>query len=70
MPVGGGWVDGDQKGSIFLNFKYVDQYVLRLLNIGRVFVSNTLVGSKIWYQVGELLSLISKIPSKSDPYDF
>ena len=70
VPVGGGWVDGDQKGSIFLNFKYVDQYVLRLLNIGRVFVSNTLVGLKIWYQVGELLSLISKIPSKNDPYDF
>ena len=35
MPVGGGWVDGDQKGSIFLNFKYVDQYVLRLLTTHR-----------------------------------
>ena len=70
MPVGGGWVDGDQKGSIFLSFKYVDQYVLRLLNIEKMSVSNTLMVLKFWYQVGELLSLISKIPSKSDPYDF
>ena len=65
-----GWVDGDQKGSIFLNFKYVDQYVLRLLNIGKMSFSYTLMVLKFWYQVGELLSLISKIPSKSDPYDF
>ena len=44
----GGWVDGGQKGpSIFLKFKYVDNYVMKILNIGKTFVTNFLMSLKI-----------------------
>ena len=43
-----GWVDGGQKGpSIFLKFKYVDNYVMKILNIGKKFVTNFLMSLKI-----------------------
>ena len=43
----GGWTV-DRKGLlIFLNFKYVDTKVMKLLNIGEKFVTNFLMGLKI-----------------------
>ena len=37
----------DRKGpSIFLYFKYIKNYVMKLLNIGKKFVINSLMGLK------------------------
>ena len=46
--VGGGWVDGGKKGPlIFLNFIYINNWVMKLLKIAKKFVTNFLIGLKI-----------------------
>ena len=50
----GGWVDGVYFWSlIFFILKYINNDVIKLLNIGKKFVTNFLMGLKIWCQVGD-----------------
>ena len=50
----GGLVDGGYFWSlIFFILKYINNDVIKLLNIGKKFVTNFLMGLKIWCQVGE-----------------
>ena len=60
---GGWWVDGGQKGpSILLKFKYVNNYVMKLLKKGIKVVTNFLMGLKICDEVGVRDAQFSKIP--------
>ena len=56
MRVVGGWVDGwtvDSLGpSIFLNFKYVKNYVMKLLNIYKKLSRQISCGFKILVKLG------------------
>ena len=50
----GGLVDGGYFWSlIFFILKYINNDVMKLLNIGKKFVPNFLMGLKIWCQVGD-----------------
>ena len=50
----GWWVDGGYFWSlIFFILKYINNDVIKLLNIGKKFVTNFLMGLKIWCQVGD-----------------
>ena len=62
--VGGGWwVDGGQKGPLILfKFKYVNNYVMKLLKKGIKVVTNFLMGLKICDEVGVRGAQFSKIP--------
>ena len=60
--VGGGWVDGGQKGPLILfKFKYVNNYVMKLLKKGIKVVTNFLMGLKICDEVGVRGAQFSKI---------
>ena len=49
-----GRVDGGYLwSSIFLNLNYINNDVMKLLNIGKKFVTNLLMSLKFWCQVGD-----------------
>ena len=58
----GGWWTVDSLGPlIFLNFKYVNNKVIKLLKIVKKFGTNSSMGLKIWDEVGVGGPLFSKI---------